>query len=228
MSQDISRLLTGIAPGDRGKLADYLDSIRDVERRIQTTEEQASREIPTVERPVGVPTSFEDYNKLMCDLQVLAFQCDLTRVITFMIAREGPYNSKAYPEIGVPDEHHSLSHHQDDPPKIAKLAKINAYHAKLFSYYLERLQSTSDGDGSLLDHSVILYGSSLSNGNGHMHADLPTLLVGGGAGTIKGGRHIRYPKDTPMKNLHLTILDKLGVPVDQLGDSTGKLELLSA
>ena len=227
VSQDVSRLLTGIAPGDRGKLADYLDSIRDVEKRIQTAEEQASREVPTVERPVGVPAAFQDYNKLMCDLQVLAFQCDLTRVITFMIAREGPYNSRAYPEIGIPDEHHALSHHQDDPPKIAKLFQINVYHAKLFAYYLEKLKSTPDGDGSLLDHSIVLYGSALGNGNGHTHVDLPTMLLGGGAGQIKGGRHIRYSKDTPMTNLHLTILDKLGVPVDHLGDSTGKLELLS-
>src|SRR5262249_17538150 len=159
----------GLGPGDRGKLTEYLDAVRDVERRIQTAEEQSNREVPSVDRPAGIPESLADYNKLMTDLQVLAFQCDLTRVITFMVGRDGPYGSRPYPEIGVPDTHHALSHHQDDATKVAKLFQINVYHAKLFAYYLERLRATQDGDGTLLDHSLILYGGGMSNGNGHIH-----------------------------------------------------------
>ena len=163
----------------------------------------------------------------MIDLEVLAYQTDLTRVITFMMGREGPDGTRAYPELGIADQHHTLSHHQGDVDKVDKLFQINLYHMKIFAYFLERLRATPDGDGSLLDHSILLYGSGLSNGNIHQHVNLPILMVGGGGGNLKGGRHIRYPDLTPMTNLFLTVLDKLGIPVDNLGDSTGKLDLLS-
>ena len=227
VTRAVASFLNDVGPSDRAKLSQYLDAIRDVERRIQIAEDQANREVPTFERPAGVPASFEEYAKLMIDLQVLAYQADLTRVITFAMGREGPYGSRAYPEIGISDLHHTLSHHQNNPVAIEKLSRINVYHMKLFAYFLERLRSTPDGDGSLLDHSIILGGSGLSNGNSHEHDNLPLLLAGGGRGQIKGGRHIRYPDETPMTNLHVAILDKLGLPVEKFGDSTGKLDLLS-
>ena len=220
-----ARLRGSLGPSDQAKLTEYLDAIRDVERRIQTAEEQSSRELPTLERPAGVPATFTEHAKLMFDLQVLAYQCDLTRVITFMLGRE--FGGRTYREIGIPDGHHSLTHHQYKQDKIDKVIQINIYHAKHFAYFLEKLRSTPDGDGSLLDHMVILYGGSLSDGNSHLHDNLPILLVGGGAGQIQGGRHIRYPKDTPMPNLLLTMLDMFRVPMESLGDSTGKLDLLS-
>jgi uncharacterized protein DUF1552 len=226
VSQDVARLLKGLGPADRGKVTEFLDAVRDVERRIQLAEEQASRELPTLERPAGgFPASFEDYAKLMFDLQVLAYQTDLTRVITFMLAHER--SGRSYREIGVPDAHHPLSHHRNDPVSIAKLVKVNTFHVKLFAYYIEKLRSTPDGDGTLLDHAMIVYGSGINDGNLHTHEDLPILLVGGGAGKIKGGRHLRYPQGTPMTNLYLSMLDMAGIPLDNLGDSSGKLELLS-
>ena len=225
--QDSGRFLAGLGPGDRSKMTEYLDAIRDVEKRILTSDEEASRDLPTLERPTGIPDSLEAYNKIMCDLMVLAYQGDLTRVITFLMAREGPYGSRPYNEIGVPDTHHNLSHHENNLAKIAKLVQINVYHAKLFAYFLEKLRSTPDGEGSLLDHSVILFGSSMSNGNNHQMSNLPTVLAGGAAGRLKGGRHIRYPENTPLTNLYLTMLDLLGVRVDNYGNSTGKLELLT-
>lgn len=210
---------------DRTKLAEYLEAIRDVERRIQKVEQQDEVELPTAERPIGIPQTFEEHIKLMFDLQVLAYQSDLTRVITFMIGRE--VSTRAYPEIGVPDAHHPLSHHGNDPQKIQRMAKVNTLHMQMFSYYLEKLRQTPDGDGSLLDHMIILYGASISESNRHDHDNLPILLAGGGAGRIKGARHLRLPKDTPLPNLHLTILDKLGIPLDRLGDSTGRVAELS-
>jgi len=172
-----------------------------------------------------VPAEFEDHAKLMMDLQTIAFQADLTRVITFMMAREG--SDRSYRQIGISDGHHPLTHHQNDPEKIEKVTQINTYHVKMLAYYLEKLRSTQDGDGSLLDHSLVLYGSSICDGNAHTHHDLPLVLVGGAAGQLKGGRHLRYPKETPMNNLLLTMLDKAKVPVpEKLGDSTGELKLL--
>lgn len=227
LAQRASSFLNKTSAADRTKLDEYLDAIRDIERRIQITEAQSDREVPQLDRPSGVPASFEDYFKLMVDLQVIAYQCDLTRVLSFMMSREGPTGGRAYPQIGISDQHHNLSHHQFDPVKIQKLFEINRYHVKLFSYFLDKLQSVREGEGTLLDHSAILYGSSLSNANGHQHDNLPLMLVGGGNGRIKGGRHIRYPDETPMTNLHLTLLDMLDVPVDKLGDSTGQLNLLS-
>jgi hypothetical protein len=222
---EVAGLTQTLGTGDRLKLSEYLDAVRDVERRIQTAEAQSSRELPVVEQPTGIPDSFEAHAKLMYDLLVLAYQCDLTRVATFMIGKE--VSGRSYPEIGVPDGHHACSHHQNDPVKLAKLAKINTYHLQQFAYFLDRLAHTPDGDGTLLDHAIFLYGSGISDGNIHFHLDLPTLLVGGGAGTLKGGRHLRYTNDTALANLHLAILDKLGVPLDGFGDATGKLEYLS-
>ena len=224
VTEGVARLMHGLGPSDRAKLTEYVDAIRDVERRIQMAEEQTSRELPTLERPVGVPGTFWEHAKLMVDLQVLAYQTDLTRVITFMLSRET--SGRTYNEIGIADPHHPLTHHSGDKEKIAKVLQINIYHAKMFAYFLERLRATPDGDGSLLDHTIIVCGGSLSDGNKHQPDNLPILLVGGKAGQIQGGRHLRYP-GTPIANLFLTVLDKIGVPVENFGDSTGKLELPS-
>jgi len=223
---DIDRMETNLGSRDRGKLTEYLDSIRDVERRIQMAEAQNdTMKVPVIERPAGVPSEFEDHAKLMMDLQTIAFQADLTRVITFMMAREG--SDRSYRQIGISDGHHPLTHHQNDPEKIEKVTQINTYHVKMLAYYLEKLRSTQDGDGNLLDHSLVLYGSSISDGNAHTHHNLPLVMAGGAAGRVRGGRHIQYPKETPMNNLLLTMLDKAGVPVpEKLGDSTGELKLL--
>ena len=161
----------------------------------------------------------------MVDLQLLAFQTDMTRVTTFMMGREGTWRS--YPHIGVPDAHHAVTHHQDDPEKIAKTIKINQHHVEIFAYMLEKMASMQDGEGSLLDHSMILYGSALADGNQHTHHDLPLVLAGGGAGRLRGGRHLRFPRETPMNNLLLSLLDLAGAPTEQFGDSTGKLGGLS-
>jgi hypothetical protein len=225
MMQAVAQLKTGLGPSDRGKLTEYLDAIRDVERRIQMAEEQPSKELPNLERPAGIPATYRGHAELMFELQLLAYQCDITRIGSLMMARE--QSTLAYPEIGIPDPHHPLTHHNGDTEKIAKVIQINLFHAQLFAHFLERMQSTRDGDGSLLDHSMILYGSSLGDGNLHLHSNLPVLLAGNAGGRIKSGRHIRYADATPMTNLFLTLLDKLGVAVDQLGDSTGKLDLLS-
>jgi hypothetical protein len=222
----IDRLETKLGPGDRNKLSEYLEAIRDIERRIQKAEQQnANMRIPVMERPNSVPETFEEHSKLMIDLQVMAFQTDMTRVITFMLGRAG--SNRPYPAVGVSDGHHSITHHQNDPVKVAKVAKIDGYLVKTFAYYLERLKATPDGEGSLLDHSMILYGSSLSDANRHTHHDLPICLAGGGAGQLKGGRHIRYANETPLNNLLLNLLDKTGVHMEKLGDSTGKLAYLS-
>jgi len=211
-----------IGPSDRAKVSEYLDAIRDVERRIQIAEKQASRELPTLTRPDAVPASFEAYAKLMLDLETLAFQTDMTRVASFMIAHER--SVRTYSEIGVPDSHHPLSHHRGDPKSIENLVKINTFHVKLMAYLMERLKSTPDGDGTLLDHTVLLYGSGLADGNLHTTENLPVLLAGGGL-SEKGGRHITYPPGTPMTNLYMTLLDKFQTPVPAIGDSTGKLDL---
>jgi hypothetical protein len=225
VTAEVATLRRALGTGDRGKLSEYLEAVRDVERRIQTAETQSTRELPVVEQPMGIPESFDAHAKLMYDLLALAYQCDLTRVATFMIGKE--VSGRAYPEIGVPDGHHACSHHQNDPVKLEKLAKINRYHVSHFAYFLEKLRTTPDGDGSLLDHSIFVYGSGISDGNIHFHLDLPMLLVGGGAGTLKGGRHLRYANDTPIANLYVSVLDKLGVPMHQFGDSTGRLDYLT-
>ncbi len=222
----VARLSGELGPRDRVKLNEYLEAVRDVERRIQMAEQQTTRELPAMDQPAGVPDSFEAHAKLMFDLQVLAYQADLTRVITFMMGHET--SNRAYPEIGVPDSHHALSHHGGDKALIERLKKVDGHLTAMFAYYVGRLASTPDGEGSLLDSAMILFGSGMSDGNRHDHHDLPTLLVGGGGGESKGGRHIRVAPDTPNTNLFLTMLDKLGVPTDTMGDSTGRLGMLSA
>ncbi|HEX6894667.1 MAG TPA: DUF1552 domain-containing protein, partial [Bryobacteraceae bacterium] len=221
----VARLARELGPHDRNKLDQYLEAVRDVERRIQKAETESAKALPVLNRPAGIPEIFEDHAKLMYDLQVLAYQADLTRVGTFMIAHES--STRAYPEIGVPDAHHALSHHGGNQEKIALLIRINLHHAKLFGYYLDKLAATPDGDGSLLDHVTLIYGSGMSDGNRHNHHDLPILLAGGGTGRIQGGRHLRYPQETPITNLYLSLLDKLGVHTSALGDSTGEVNHLS-
>jgi hypothetical protein len=222
---DMSRLQKMLGPDDRLRVGQYLDSIREVERRIQKSEAGTLDDQPDLDRPVGVPASYGDHARLMFDLQVLALQGDITRVITFQLARET--STRTYNEIGVADPHHPLTHHGNNPEKIAKVAKINAFHVSLFAYFLEKLKATADGDGSLLDHSVYMYGSGMGNPNVHDHVNLPILVAGGGGG-LKGGRHIKYAEPTPLANLHLTLLEKAGVRLDAFADSKGKVdELLS-
>jgi len=224
LTDGVARLMGTVGPQDRARLTQYFDAMRDVERRIQMAEDQSARELPVLDKPAGAPASFEEHVKLMFDLQTLAYQTDMTRVITFMMGRG--QSNRSFPEIGVPDAHHPISHHQNDPEKLEKLHKINRYHAELLAYFLDKLNTTPDGDGSLLDHMAMLYGSEMSDSNRHLLQNLPVLLVGGGGGQIKGGQHLRY-KDTPLTNLFLTMLGVLGLPVENFGDSTGKLELLS-
>lgn len=222
--EEISRLQKTLGAGDRSRVDEYVDSVREMERRIQKSEEQSAQlTVPLPDRPVGIPESFEEHLAMMFDLQILAYQADITRVISFMLGRE--LSQRTYPVIGVSDAHHSLTHHQGDKAKIARVTKINTYHIQLFAKFLEKMKATPDGDGSLLDHSMILYGGGISDGNLHNHSPLPAILAGGGAGRLKGGTHIRFADHTPMANLLLTMLDKAGVPANKLGDSTGKLPL---
>ncbi len=224
--EDIARLQNKLGPGDRSRVGNYLDTIREVERRIQKAGGQtADSHMRDLERPMGVPAAYGDHAKLMFDLQVLALQGDITRVITFQLARET--STRTYPEVGVPDPHHPTSHHANDPEKLAKLAKINGYHASLFAYFLDKLKSTPEGNGTLLDHSLYLYGSGMGNPDVHDHANLPILVAGGAAGRVKGGRHLRYKDPVPLANLHLTLLDRVGVHLDSFADSRGRVgELL--
>jgi hypothetical protein len=224
--EDITRLENRLGPEDRTRVSQYLDTVREVERRIQKAEsETLENPLPDLDRPVGVPAAYADHARLMFDLQVLALQADVTRVITFQLARET--SNRTYPEIGVPDPHHPLTHHGNDPEKIARMAKINAFHVSLFAYFLERLKATPEGDGSLLDHSLYLYGSGMGNPNIHDHVNLP-ILVAGGAGKVKGGRHIKYAEPTPLANLHLTLLERVGVRMDAFADSKGRVDELLA
>ena len=206
---------------DRAKLDQYLDAVRDVERRIQMAEAQSGRELPVVDQPAGIPGTLGEHARLMFELQALAYETDLSRVVTFMMGRE--ITGRTYAEIGVPDAHHPISHHQRDPAKLAKLTRINQYHVQLFAEFLARLEATPDGDGTLLDHVMIIYGAGMADSNAHASQDLPILLAGGGAGT--GGRHVRYPEHTPLANLHLSLLDRLGVPAESLGHANGRLPL---
>jgi hypothetical protein len=219
------RLVTGLGPSDRRKMDEYLYAIREIERQLERAETDRV-EVPSgVLKPSGIPATFAEYVKLMFDLQVVAFQADVTRVTTTMIGREGSLQS--YPEIGVPDSHHPLTHHRGNPEFVEKVTRINAFHLELFAHFVERLKTTADGDGSLLDHAMVVYGSAISDGDRHTHDDLPVLLVGRGAGALKPGRHVAYPKDTPLTNLYLTLLDRMGVPPESIGDSTGELEHLA-
>jgi Protein of unknown function (DUF1552) len=221
--QEVNRLQPTLGPGDRTKLSEYLDSVREIEQRIQATEKKgASSPLELPDRPVDIPETFEEHAKLMFDLMALGFRADVTRVFTLIMARE--LSSRTYPEIGVPEQHHAVSHHRNDPVLIAKKQKIDAYHVSLFAYFLEKLHNIPDGDGSLLDHSLILYGGGIGNGNLHEHTNLPLLMAGKLNGQIKPGRHVLYPGNTKMTNLLLTVLDKAGVPTEELGDSTGPIQ----
>jgi Protein of unknown function (DUF1552) len=222
VKDDIARLDRELGPADRAKVGQYLESVRDVERRIQRAERGvADNLLPDLDRPVGVPAAYADHARLMFDLQVLAMQGDVTRIITFQLARET--SNRTYPEIGVPDPHHPLSHHGNDPAKIARMAKINQFHVSLFAEFLVKLKATKEGNGTLLDNSLFLYGSGMGNPNVHDHINLPILVAGGAAGGMRGGRHIKFEKAVPLANLHLTLLDKVGVRLDKFGDSNGKV-----
>ncbi|MFN7933523.1 MAG: DUF1552 domain-containing protein [Bryobacteraceae bacterium] len=221
VSEDIARLKTRLGPADQARVAQYLDTVREVERRIQKAEaDAADSKLPDVDRPMGVPASYGDHAKLMFDLQVLALQGDVTRVVTFQLARET--SNRTYPEIGVPEPHHPLTHHRGNKEMMAKVAKINAYHVSLFSYLLQKLKATPDGDGTLLDHTMYLYGSGMGNPDVHDHVNMPILVAGGGA-KMKGGRHVKYTTPVPLANLHLSLLDKAGVRLDRFADSTGRI-----
>ncbi|SIO66158.1 Protein of unknown function [Singulisphaera sp. GP187] len=223
VTEEMARLKQQLGPADRAKVSQYLETVREVERRIQKAEaDTADNRLPDLDRPVGVPAAYAEHARLMFDLQVLALQGDVTRVITFQLARET--STRTYPEIGVADPHHPLTHHGNDPEKIAKVAKINQFHVSLFAEFLAKLKATPEGNGSLLDHSLYLYGSGMGNPNVHDHTNLPILVAGGAAGKMRGGRHIRYEKPTPLANLHLTLLDKVGVRLDAFADSQGKVD----
>jgi hypothetical protein len=223
--EDIARLQGRLGAGDRARVSEYLETVREVERRIQRAETQTlDNPLPDLDRPVGVPATYAEHARLMFDLQVLALRGDVTRVITFQLARES--SNRTYPEIGVPDPHHATSHHGNDPEKVAKIAKINQFHVSLFADFLAQLASVPEGNGTLLDHSLYVYGSGMGNPNVHDHVNLPVLVAGGGAGKARGGRHVRFEAPTPLANLHLTLLDSVGVRLDSFADSTGKLDAL--
>jgi hypothetical protein len=224
---DITRLQNTLGPEDRSRVAQYLDTVREVERRIQKAEAStADQPLPDLDRPAGVPASYAEHARLMFDLQVLAMQGDVTRVMTFQLARET--SNRTYTEIGVPDPHHPLTHHGNDADKVARMAKINAFHVSLFAYFVEKLKNTPEGDGSLLDHGLFLYGSGMGNPNVHDHVNLPIIVAGGASGRVKGGRHIKYAEPTPLANLHLTLLERVGVRLDAFADSKGKVDELLA
>ena len=225
VTEEITRLQNRLGPNDRNKVNQYLETIREVERRIQQAAANTTENpLPDLDRPVGVPATYADHARLMFDLQVLALQGDITRVITFQLARET--SNRTYPEIGVPDPHHPLTHHGNDAEKIAKMAKINQFHVSLFAEFLKKLQSTPEGNGSLLDHSLYLYGSGMGNPNVHNHTNLPILVAGGAAGNMQGGHHIKFDKPTPLANLHLTLLNKVGVHLESFADSQGQVDEL--
>jgi hypothetical protein len=219
----LSRLQGSVGTSDKRKLDEYLDAVRDIERRIQLAEQQnLITQLPHMERPSAIPDDYEQYTKLMMDLQVIAWQTDMTRVASFMLGRDG--SNRPYREIGISDGHHSISHHQNDPERVEKLMKIDELHVAMFAYLLKRLQETRDGDGTLLDHSLIVFGSSLSESNIHTHDDLPIVLAGNANGQVKGNRHLVYPKETPLNNLFLNMFDAADVPpLESFGDSTGRL-----
>ena len=225
VGQQIRGLQQRIGPSDKVRVTEYLDSVRDVERRIQMAEQQNSRELPVVDQPIGIPTDYAEHAKLMMDMLALAYQTDLTRVSTFMLAKE--VSGRSYPEIGVADSHHPVSHHQDEPAKLERLHKINEYHLRQFAYLVDKLSKLPEDGGTMLDYTLFLYGTGISDSNTHFHDDLPIALLGGKAAGMKGGRYIRYPKGTPLTNLYVTMLEQLGVAVEKIGDSTGKVDRLT-
>lgn len=218
------KLVGTLGTADRRKIDEYLTAIRDIEKRISRVQEDDRQLTPEIEKPVGIPSNFGEHVRLMHDLLVVAFQSDITRISTILYSREG--SNRAYPELGFTDGHHPITHHRYLPDLIEKVTKINVYHIEHFAYFIGKLKSIQEGEGSLLDSCMIVYGSSLSDGNKHLHEDLPAIIVGRGNGKLKPGRHIRYA-ETPMTNLYLTLLDKMGAPIEKLGDSTGKLAQLS-
>lgn len=223
VTEEMHRFQLQLGPDDRNKVEEYFDSVREVERRIQLAEASvAENPLPDLDRPVGVPAAYADHARLMFDLQLLAFQGDITRVVSFQLARET--STRTYPEAGVPDPHHPVSHHGNNPEKLLKLAKINRFHVSLFAEFLEKMAATREGDGTLLDHSLYLYGSGMGDSDAHDHTDLPIVVAGGAAGNMRGGRHVRYDKHTPLSNLHLTILNKVGVQLDRFSDSSGRVD----
>ena len=224
VTNDMKSLLASLGAADRVKLSQYLDSVRDIERQIQLAESQ-NRQLPLMTQPDGAPATFTEHVGIMCDLLVLAFQTDMTRVFTFMLGRE--QNGRVYPEIGIADGHHGLTHHSGDPVKIAKVVKINTHQIGLLAKFMDKLKNTPDGNGTLLENSILLYGAGISNGNIHNHNDLPVLVLGGGGGQIKGGRHIVFDPSTPLSNVGATILDKMGVPFEKLGDANGRIKELT-
>jgi len=220
--QDMAMLTRRLGVRDRLAVDEYLTAVRDVEQRIQRAENRTDASTVAVpEEPVGVPDSFDDHAKLMLDLTLLSYQADVSRVVAFQFSRE--LSGRAYPWIGVPDGHHGVSHHQMDPEKIAKATKINAYHVSLFARLLDKMRNTPDGDGTLLDHSIMMYGAGMGDSDHHTPVNMPTILAGGGCGTLEGGRHLQYAENTPMMNLGVTLLNKVGVQVDRIADSTGRL-----
>lgn len=224
VNNDLQSLKRELGPADRSKVDDFLTSVREIERRIQKAEAATRDEALTdLDRPDGVPASYRDHARLMFELQLLAFQGDITRITTFQLARET--SNRVYPETGVTDPHHPLSHHGNDAAKIERMSKINAFHVSLFAEFLEKMKATSDGSGSLLDHSLFLYGSGMGNPNVHDHQNLPVIVAGGAAGGVKGGRHLQFDEPTALANLHLTLLDKAGVKVEKFGDSNGMISL---
>jgi hypothetical protein len=223
VSERTSRLSSDLGPSDKRKLDEYLTSIREIERRIERAEQDMTNLTPSIDKPTGIPVEYPDYVNLMFDLQLVALQTDQTRIITMMMGREG--SMRTYPEIGIPDPHHPLTHHRGNAEWIEKVTQVNTLHMKLFAGFIDKLKATPDGDGSLLDHSMIVYGSGLSDGNRHAHDDLPILMLGRGGG-FRMGSHMVYPKQTPMTNLFLTLLDRMGVPSEKIGDSTGQIEHL--
>ena len=225
VNAEITDLRRQLGRGDRSKLAGYLDAVRDIERRIQIAESQGDRGLPELAQPAGIPGDFEEYADLMFDLLLVAWQADLTRVGTFLVGREK--SVRTYPEIGVAEPHHPVSHHRQREEQLAKLAKINTFHMRIFGRFLEKMRGTADGDGTLLDQALVVYGAGMGNSNAHDPLDLPIVVAGGGGGTLEGGRHVRLPEGTPLANMHLTLLEKMGIPADRLGDSTGELPILS-
>lgn len=224
VTEDMARLVSTLGASDRVRVGQYVEAVREVERRIQRAESQADESaLALPDRPVGIPETYDEHAKLLFDLLLLTYQADITRVFSLQLGRE--QSARTFPWIGVNEGHHGVSHHQDNPEKIAAIAKINAYHIQLLSYFVEQLAETPDGDGSLLDHSMVLHGSGMCNGNLHDHKNLPLVLLGGGAGRLRGGRHIKYAEMTPMANLLLGLLDKAGVPADSFGDSTDRVDL---
>ena len=225
VSEDTKRLETDLGPADRHKIDEYLYAVREIEKRIENAEHEQHQFVPSVDKPVGVPVLFADYLKLMFDLQFLAIQADLTRTATFMVGREG--SQRTYDEIGIPEPHHPLTHHRGNKESIEKVTQINTFHARQFAYFLAKMKATKEGDGSLLDHSMIVYGSGIADGSEHSHVNLPIIIAGKGNGALKTGRNLKYAAGTPTTNLWLTLLDRMDVHPESVGDSTGRLEHLT-